>query len=238
MQGLDYTINPYHGCSHACIYCYVPSIMHIEPDKFRVAQPKTNIVRVLAREIRKKERGVVGISTATDAYQPLERKYRLTREILEILKKYSFPVDIQTKSPLVLRDIDLIKKMDASVGITITTFNKELIKSWEPFAPPPDERIRAVEELVNAGINTYIFFGPVHPLMNEEDIRYAMEEFVRSGAEEVIVDRLHLKKGVVELLSAHEEGRKILKGASNFERVFEIIREYEKKIEIRRAWGP
>ncbi len=238
MYGLDYTINPYYGCSHACVYCYVPSIMHVEAEKFRIPQPKTNIVGILRREIRKKRKGLVGISTATDAYQPMEKKYKLTRKILMVLKDYGFPVDIQTKSPLVLRDMDIIKGMDSSVGITITTFNDGLLKSWEPFTPSPEERIKAVERLVDNGISAYIFFGPVHPLMNENDIRYAMEEFMKSGVEEIIVDRLHLKRGVVNALMKSEEGRKILKNAGGFEKILRVIREYEGKMEIRMAWEP
>jgi DNA repair photolyase len=235
---LDYTINPYYGCSHACIYCYVPSLIGITYDEFRVAEPKENIIEVLRKEIRKKKRGLVGISTATDAYQPLEKKHMLTRKILEILQMYGFPVDVQTKSTLVLRDIDILKKFDyASVGITITTLNEEIARKWEPLAPSPHKRLEAAKKLVENGIYTYIFFGPVFPLMKREEARYAIEEFINAGIREIVVDKLHVKKGIEENIrkAFPQEYKRIMRNES-FKIILNEMKMFEGKLEIKMAW--
>ncbi len=238
LYGLDYTINPYYGCSHACIYCYVPSLIDITYDEFRVAEPRENIIEVLRKEIRKKKRGLVGISTATDAYQPLEKKHMLTRKILEILQMYGFPVDVQTKSTLVLRDIDILKKFDyASVGITITTLNEEIARKWEPLAPSPHKRLEAAKKLVENGIYTYIFFGPVFPLMKREEARYAMEEFINAGIREIVVDKLHVKKGIEENIrkAFPQEYKRIMRNES-FKIILNEMKLFEGKLEIKMAW--
>jgi len=238
LYGLDYTINPYYGCSHACIYCYVPSLLGISYENFKKARAKENIVDVLKKKIRKKRRGIVGISTATDAYQPLEKKYLLTRKILKILNMYKFPVDIQTKSSLVLRDINLIKEFEkATVGITITTMNEEIVKKWEINSPSPYERIDTARKLVSGGIYTYIFFGPVFPLMKTDEIQYAMEEFINYGIKEIIVDKLHIKKGMMERIKKffpHEY--KDIARNKNFFTILKEMMKFEEKIKIRMAW--
>ena len=237
LYGLDYTINPYYGCSHACIYCYVPSLFHIPYEEFRKAKPKENIVSILRKEIRKKRHGIVGLSTATDAYQPLEKKYMLTREILKLLLLYKFPIDIQTKSVLVLRDVDIIKKFDyATVGITITTLNEEIAKKWEPFAPMPYQRIDVAKKLAKEEINTYIFFGPIFPLMEIEELKYTMEEFIDAGIKEIVIDRLHLKKGIEKNIQKAfpNEYKEILKN-KNFNKIMKEIEKFG-NIVIKKAW--
>ncbi len=239
LYGLDYTINPYRGCSHACIYCYVPSLIGISYDEFKKAEPKENIVDVLRKEIRKKKRGIVGISTATDAYQPLEKKYELTRRILEILQIYRFPIDIQTKSTLVLRDVDIIKEFDyATVGITITTLDEEIAKKWEPFSPSPFQRLETAKKLIEHGIATYIFFGPIFPLMKREEVGYTIEEFINAGIKEIVVDKLHIKKGLEENIERAfpEQWKKIVKN-NDFSKILNEIRKFEGKMEIKMAWG-
>jgi len=238
LYGLDYTINPYFGCHHACIYCYVPSLLKISYDEFKNAEPKENMVAILRKEIRKKKAGIVGISTATDAYQPLERKYGITREILKLLQEYRFPIDIQTKSPLVLRDADIIKKFDyATVGITITTLNEEIARKWEPFAPPPSKRLEAAGRLAKGGINTYIFLGPIFPLIKMDELDYMMEEIINAGIMEIVVDRLHVKSGMEENIKRAfpEEYKRILKN-ENFPPILRRIYEFGNRIKIKMAW--
>src|SRR4030066_189661 len=132
----DYVINPYVGCQHACSYCYARFMKrfsgHKEPwGKF--VDVKINAADLLRVEINKKKRAKVWISGVCDPYQPLEAKYRLTRKCLEILARNDWPVVIQTRSPLVLRDVDILK--DASnfeVGLTITTADDNIRKLFEP----------------------------------------------------------------------------------------------------------
>jgi len=172
LPGLEYTLNPYIGCSHACIYCYAR--LYCEPKIGREwgkrVVVKENIAEVLAKEIRRKRKGIVGLSTITDAYQSVEAEERLTRRVLEILLENNFPVSIQTKSPLVLRDLELIslKKELVDVGFTITTLDDRIAKVVEPKAPAPDLRVRALEKISAEGIKTWIFLGPIIPGVSEE----------------------------------------------------------------------
>jgi len=127
------------------------------------------------------------ISSVTDAYQPIESKYKLTRQCLEILLQYQFPVDILTKSPLVLRDTDLIKKFkDIEVGITITTHDEDISRVFEPNAPSILARMRALKTLHDNRIKTYAFIGPVLP-MNPESLSKKINPHVDS----IIIDRMN-----------------------------------------------
>ncbi len=198
LPGLDYSLNPYRGCAHSCAYCYVPSVLHIPRDEWgSFVEARVNIPKVLSDELKRKRRGVVGISTVTDPYQPIEKKYNLTRYCLEQILKYDFPIDIQTKSDLVLRDIDIISKFSKSeVGVTVTTLNDSERKLLEPFAPSIERRLEALHKLNEAGIDTYIFFGPIYPTVNVEDVPNIIEKFRESGTDKIMVDSLHLKEGV------------------------------------------
>lgn len=163
----DYVINPYVGCQHACSYCYARFMKrftgHREPwGEF--VDVKVNAPDLLSKEIRKKKKGTVWVSGVCDPYQPLEARYRLTRECLEILVQNDWPVVVQTRSPLVLRDMDIFRKAkDIEVGLSITTANDEIRKAFEPNAPPIAERLKAVESLHRNGIRTYVMIAPILP---------------------------------------------------------------------------
>lgn len=163
----DYVINPYTGCQHACTYCYARFMKrftgHTEPwGEF--VDVKVNAAELLEKEIKRKKRGRVWISGVCDPYQPLEKKYRLTRVCLEILVREKWPVVIQTRSPLVLRDIDiLVKSRDLEAGMSVTTADDKIRKIFEPFAPSVNLRVKALGELHNAGIRTYAMIAPVLP---------------------------------------------------------------------------
>ncbi|NLC71110.1 MAG: radical SAM protein [Desulfuromonadaceae bacterium] len=166
-QVYDYVINPYVGCQHACSYCYARFMKrftgHREPwGEF--VDVKINAPELLRKEITRKKKGEVWISGVCDPYQPLEAKYQLTRECLEILAENHWPVVIQTRSPLVLRDIDLFKKAENwQVGLSITTADDDIRKVFEPLAPPIGARLKAVEELHRNGITTYVMIAPLLP---------------------------------------------------------------------------
>jgi len=148
---------------------------------------KVNSPEVLQRQLQRKARGRVMISSVTDAYQPIEAKYKLTRKCLEVLLQYQFPVDILTKSPLVLRDLDLIKEFkDIEVGVTVTTNDEKIRKVFEPKAPSITARINTLKKLHNNGINTYAFIGPVLP-MNPE----ALLENINPHVDSIIIDRMN-----------------------------------------------
>lgn len=164
----DYCVNPYAGCGFGCRYCYAQLIMRrfypgIQWGEY--AYPKVNAAEILAKELKRAKKGSVFISSVTDAYQPLEKKYELTRKCLSLLLEKQFPVTVQTKSPLVLRDLDLLKKFnECTVGMTVTTDDDEIRKKFEPKAPPIASRVDALRQLHEAGIRTYAFIGPMLPM--------------------------------------------------------------------------
>ena len=145
----------------------------------------------------------MGIGTVTDAYQPIEDKYRITRKCLEALLKNDWPVSIQTKSPLVLRDVDLIKRFsDREVGFTITCIDDSFRKIFEPGSAPVDDRLAALKKLNEEGIRTWVFIGPVLPFVTEEKIENLIDEVAKAGTRHVIVDRLRLKPGIPARIQA------------------------------------
>ncbi len=162
-----YVVNPYTGCQHGCTYCYARFMKrvtgHWEPwGEF--VDVKVNAAELLAKEITRKKRGRVWVSGVCDPYQPLEEKYRLTRRCLEILTQNSWPVVIQTRSPLVLRDLDIIRKArDIDVGFSITTADDRIRQLFEPGAPPVEDRVAALDTLHKAGVRTYAMIAPVLP---------------------------------------------------------------------------
>ena len=163
----DYVVNPYIGCQHGCAYCYARFMKrftgHKEPwGEF--VDVKINAAHLLQREIGKKPPGRVWVSGVCDPYQPLERTYELTKKCLEILVRYDWPFTIQTKSALVLRDVELFKKAHKiEVGLSVTTGDEGVRQLFEPGAPSIRERIKALGELHLAGIRTYAMIAPMLP---------------------------------------------------------------------------
>ncbi len=185
----DYALNAYTGCSHKCLYCYARFMKrytgHSEPWGDFV-DVKVNAPELLSKEIQKKKRGRVWISGVCDAYQPLEKKYRLTRRCIEILVEHAWPFTIQTKSPLVLRDLELLKRAaDCEVGFTITTADEKVRKIFEPYAPPIDKRVGALDLLHSAGITTFVMIAPMLP--NAE----GLVGMLKGRVDHVLIDRLN-----------------------------------------------
>ena len=205
LPGLRYSLNPYRGCGHGCVYCYAPSVLgdrQLAMGWGKIVQAKHNIVEVLEREVRRKPKGVVGVSTVTDPYQPLEAELELTRKCIELLSKYRFDVCIQTKSSLVLRDADVIKSEGFEVWVTITTMDRELAGKLEPQASPPDARAQVLEEFSERGVETWLFLGPIVPELTDgaESLRRVVEVAKQTNSR-VIYDRLNLKRWVLERLA-------------------------------------
>ncbi len=198
LPGLDYALNPYRGCEHACIYCYAPSVIHWNEGKWgELVEVKINLPRVLSKELKVKKKGVVGLGTVTDPYQPAEKKYEITRRCLELLLMHDFPVCIQTKSSLVLRDMDLLKKFtNIEVGMTVTVLDDKIRKRLEPGASSIKQRLNALSELSLNGIPTWIFIGPVFPRISE--VQQLIEAAAGVKAGYILTDRLRLKEGIRE----------------------------------------
>ena len=187
----DYTINPYTGCQHACTYCYARFMKrttgHLEPwGEF--VDAKINAPELLQKEINKKKPARVWISGVCDAYQPIEAKYELTRKCLEILIAHDWPITIQTKSPLVLRDIKLIgRASDIEVGFTVSTADDYMRQIFEPNAPPIQERIEALDELHQAGIKTFAMIAPMLPQAAE------LAAMLEGKVDYVLIDRMNYR---------------------------------------------
>jgi len=187
----DYCVNCYTGCAFNCRYCYAALFMrrysgHAEPWGSFV-DVKVNAPEVLARQLKRAKRGVVWLSSVCDAYQPLEEKYRLTRRCLELLAEVDFPVQVQTKSVLVLRDIDVFRTFrEIKVGFSIATEDERTARLFEPNASPVGERIRALRTLKEAGIRTFAFVGPLLPGNPE-----ALIEALEGKADEILIDRMN-----------------------------------------------
>ncbi|MCK5547583.1 MAG: radical SAM protein, partial [Thermoplasmata archaeon] len=134
------------------------------------------------------------LGTVTDAYQPVEERFEVTRRCLEQLLRYDFPISIQTKSSLVIRDLDLIKGFsNRDVGVTITTLNEEQSKVFEPFAFPPMDRLSALSKIAREGIDTWVFIGPILPGITDDNLNALVEAVADSGAKKVVIDRLRLR---------------------------------------------
>ncbi len=188
-QVYDYALNPYVGCQHACVYCYARFMKRFTGHRERWGEfvdVKVNAPELLAFEVKKKKVGRVWISGVCDPYQPLEKKYVITRRCLEILVENGWPFTIQTKSPLVLRDIEMIKRSyDAEVGFTITTADEKIRKIFEPGAPASMKRIDALAKLHSEGIRTFAMIAPVLPGAE------GLIKGLKGKIEQVIIDRLN-----------------------------------------------
>lgn len=187
----DYVINSYVGCQHACSYCYARFMKrftgHREPWGDFV-DVKINAPDLLEKEIRKKKKGTVWISGVCDPYQPLEAKYELTRKCLDILMRNDWPVVVQTRSPLVLRDMDIFSRSKKiEVGLSITTANDEIRKVFEPNAPSIMERLRAVASLHQNGIRTYVMIAPMLPEAEN------LTEILAQKVDYIIIDRMNYR---------------------------------------------
>lgn len=186
--GVDYNMNLYRGCSHGCIYCDSRSnCYHI--DNFDRVRGKENALHILEKELSKKRaKGVVGIGAMSDTYNPLEIKYEQTRGALKLISKYDFGVSIDTKSNLILRDLDLLKEINSKnnviIKFTITTPDDELSKIIEPNVCVSSKRLETIKILNDNGIFVGIMLNPVLPFITdkEEDIKKLVKLVSEYGA--------------------------------------------------------
>lgn len=186
--GIDYSMNLYRGCHHGCIYCDSRSnCYHI--DNFNIVKGKENALYILEKELaNKKNKGVIGIGSMSDTYNRFESKYEQTRGALKLISKYGFGVSIDTKSDLILRDIDLLKEINKKnnviVKVTITIPGDELSKKIEPNVCVSSKRLNVVKSLTDNGVFTGIMLNPVLPFITdkEEDIKKLVKLACENGA--------------------------------------------------------
>jgi len=200
IPGFDYTVNPYTGCLHACAYCYARFMSRHTAHGMpwgSFCDVKANALEILDRELRRRPMGLTSLSTVTDPYQGPEQKYGLSREILIRLAGAGFPVSILTKSDLVLRDLDVLKRFPAEnlqVGFSLNTSDDAVSRAFEPGAPPVSRRIRALKRLHAEGIATWVFLAPLLPALSEKSLP-ALLDAVGGSADRVLADGLNIKCG-------------------------------------------
>ena len=209
----DYSVNPYSGCSFNCIYCYIRGSKYGE-NMAKTLSVKINapelLEKQLSRRAKRGEYGIIALSSSTEPYMPIEEKLKLTRKLLEIILKYKFPVEVATKSKLVLRDLDLLKEIDrnailpadlkpklkhgAIISFSISTLDEKLAKILEPGAPKPIERLETMKRCKEEGFFTGVCFIPVLPFLSdsEEQLKETITTVKGYGADFIFVGGLTL----------------------------------------------
>lgn len=186
--GNNYNMNLYRGCHHGCIYCDSRSECY-QNDSFDTVMVKKDVLTLLQKELsRKRKKGVVGIGAMSDTYNSFEKELEITRGALKLIRDYHFGVSLETKSDLVVRDIDLFldiqKYNDVIIKLSITTVDDQLSKVIEPYAPVSSQRFQAIKQLSDAGVFTGILMHPVLPFItdNEENIKEMVRLAYQNGA--------------------------------------------------------
>jgi DNA repair photolyase len=207
----DWSLNPYMGCAHRCTFCYVRAF-ELRADRPADARygtsirVKTNVAKVLRRELGRPswQRECVAVGAATDPYQPAEGRYRLTRACIEAFADASSPFALITRGPMIVRDLDVLVEAarcaEVSVTFSIPTLDTEIWRRTEPGTAPPHQRLRALQQLVEAGIKTGVGMAPILPGLSDRPELLA--EVVRAaraaGATGVWANLLYLKPGTRE----------------------------------------
>ena len=188
----DRSINPYRGCEHGCVYCFARpthAYLGLSPglDFESKLFMKPNAPELLERELSAPSYvpKVIAIGTNTDPYQPIERRYKIMRRILEVLDSAGHPVGIVTKSALVLRDLDILARMAkrdlVKVALSVTTLDPQLARTMEPRAATPPRRLDALRQLVKAGVPATVMVAPVIPALNDDEIERILEAVAAAG---------------------------------------------------------
>lgn len=205
--GLAYSLNPYQGCEHGCVYCYARNTHQYWGygaglDFERKIIVKENAPEALARQLESPNWKVMPIMLAgnTDCYQPIEAKKKLTRRILEVLLQYRHPVSMITKNALILRDLDLLQELNnldlVHVSISITTLNEQLRQKLEPRTASAAKRLEVVRQLSAAGIPVNVMVAPVIPGLNDSEIPAIIQKVAAAGASNVAYNIVRLNGSI------------------------------------------
>ncbi|MEM1803174.1 MAG: radical SAM protein [Desulfurococcaceae archaeon] len=186
-----YSLHPYTGCDHSCLYCYATSYI-----RSRKSVPKKKFLEALASDLEKVKAGsLIELSTSSDPYPPIEAHLMLTRRALELISKHRVRILITTKSNLVIRDLDILKRTQSAAMVTITTLDENVARKIEPYAPSVEQRLRAVEELSRNGIPVGVRVDPIIPHVNDDP--YMLEELVgrirEAGAKHIVTSTYKAK---------------------------------------------
>ena len=226
----EWSINPYRGCTHACAYCYARAFheyldLGAGTDFDRKIRVKTEAAKLLREHFLtpswQGER--ITFSGVTDCYQPLERKYRLTRACLEVCAQFRNPVSIVTRSPLILRDLDLLKELNevdgVEVHLSIPILDAKLARALEPGAPPPSARLRAIEVLSEAGIPVGLSLAPLIPGINDHAIPDTLQAAKSAGARWAWTQLIRLSEPVAQVFERRIHASLALRAESVMRRI-------------------
>jgi len=240
----DRSINPYRGCEHGCVYCFARpthAYLGFSPGldfetRIKVKPRAAELLEAALYDPKYKPR-TMALGTNTDPYQPLEREYRITRGVLEVLAKFNHPLGIVTKSHLVTRDIDILRAMAAKglakVAVSVTTLDAGLARRMEPRASTPEKRLAAIRELKAAGIPTAVMTAPLIPALNDMEMEAILERAAAAGADSAgyVILRLPLeiKDLFREWLEAHVPDKA--------QHVMTLIRAMRGGLDYDMSWG-
>ena len=210
--GYDVSLNPYRGCEHGCVYCYARPTheylgFSLGLDFESKIMVKDDAPSLLRRELSAKRwtPQVVGMGGVTDIYQPVERKLELTRHCLAVFLDFRNPVTLVTKSHLITRDLDLLRKLSAfqavSVAVSLTTLDDDLYRLMEPRATSPARRLDAVRQLADAGIHVGVLTSPIIPGLNDAEIPDLVSAAAEAGAQFAGYGVVHLPYGLKEMFA-------------------------------------
>jgi len=220
LSRINFTLNPYLGCFHRCLYCYVPCFFQSLGKKCdQELKVKINAPQILSKELKRIKRGSIFISSSTDPYGPQEKKYQITRQCLVELLNFPGKIILLTKSPLVLRDLDLLKKIkNLEVGFSLSTLNEKIRKIFEPNASPIKERIFALKSLKKARVKIYVFVAPLLPYFTErkENLLPLFKELEKVNPSYLLIDRLNYQK----FLEKKKEFRELFQKNHPFKKAF------------------
>jgi DNA repair photolyase len=210
-MGFGWSLNPYMGCAHRCTFCYVRAFElradRPADDRYgRSIRVKVNVADVLRRELARPswQGETVAIGAATDPYQPAEGRYKLTRACLEALRDASNPLSLITRSPMIVRDLDVLveaaKRAQVGVVFSVPTLDREVWRRTEPGTPPPQRRLDAVKELVDAGIKAGVGMAPILPGISDrpEQLDAVVRAAREAGATNIWANLLYLRPGTRE----------------------------------------
>jgi len=208
--GFDRSVNPYRGCEHGCIYCFARpthAYLGLSPglDFESRLLAKPNAHELLEAELRKSNYrcDVLALGTNTDCYQPIERKYEITRKVLETLAAFAHPVSLVTKSTLVLRDLDLLSEMAkrhlVKVFVSVTSLRPEVTRTLEPRAAHPKHRLETIRRLSQAGVPVGACVAPIIPFLTDSEMEGILEAVAAAGATEASYTALRLPREVAPL---------------------------------------
>jgi DNA repair photolyase len=212
VSSYDYSVNPYTGCQNSCVYCYANFMRrfsgHLQDPWGTFVDVKVNLLDVLGKELARRPGGSIWLSSVCDPYQPLERKYELSRGVIDLVSRDSrFSLSVLTKSSLVLRDLDLLERMKdrVDVGFTITTFSQNAQPIFEPYASYVTDRIKALGRLGEADIDTWVFIAPILPYVTEEGLEQGLQRLAEAGVKRLMTDRYNARGMIMrQTIEAYE----------------------------------